>query len=866
MDGNTTNVPSDIAYAWSIGNIPPEITLATLLDSRDGPNKIGIYVVFVLAFLFLFIRCYSRIFIVRKFGLDDWLACLTFILYIPLVPLCVLLINNGNGRRSAYVTYVVSLDDERMNHGELLDIIIHFLYIIALFTCRLSGLAFYSRLSDAHAKLYMSIRICTIVFAVFFLAQFFLLLFHCIPVTGKWPYSWQSDYHVYKCVSWGAVYITISCLSFACDVVMFIIPSMLIHLLHVPMRRKLELGCVMFPGVLVLIISGARIVLVCLGQWSSDNTWYYDPQLAIEMAEIGATLIALSVPALKPLFGVYILTRIRSNPSDNGSDRPSQPIHLKKISNFTLRALGYAPNLEAVILTTARLVYRPSPAELRGSATHPAARSRVSRQSTGNTGQPALCAMEPLDNQQGFRYVNEYPIDNHAGPMLIHAKQNTFCGICGMCITLEDEQAVSFAVNPYTTTGPDAVQHPDAGNEEFEELQQGEDESLDCTAANERKFGVMPRPGWTGMYRVMVSQTRYRRGEDEPNYYISGVGRYHLWDSDPKARKMYNKCTYKAKEPIFTVPRDKDDSLIDRRHFYNKELTQKEKKSTTQTPLVKRVNVYPCHYDDAENWRLFPHGFPIHDNCWKMAVNVIGAENLENELKYFIWALQDRWTNPNTLKESLNITDWIVNERGYRGTTYSAHRTEYDVYQILVSMHDPIHVDEVEEIIAESARRYTAMKEKPESGLFTALDESVVNVLDELHHSEVESFLNSTEIAVPSSYWKRRAPRDIIWELDSIDENVTPLDWQYLCLRAERLCEESLGIINRSRICNILRDARYHMCKSLGRDFSEDERADSDGSSTPTLTANAGGSTEKETVDVSEWEDAFMEDENATEK
>lgn len=96
----------------------------------------------------------------------------------------------------------------------------------------------------------------------------------------------------------------------------------------------------MLTGTSVLMISAARIFLVCLGQWSSDNTWYYDPQLAVEMSEIGATLIALSVPALKPLFGVYVLTRIRSNPSDHGSDRPHQPIHLKEISNFTLRALG----------------------------------------------------------------------------------------------------------------------------------------------------------------------------------------------------------------------------------------------------------------------------------------------------------------------------------------------------------------------------------------------------------------------------------------------------------------------------------------------------------------------------------------------
>jgi hypothetical protein len=86
----------------------------------------------------------------------------------------------------------------------------------------------------------------------------------------------------------------------------------------------------------------ARIYLVCLGQWSADNTWYYDPQLAIEMSEIGATLIALSLPALKPLFGFYVLTRIRSNPSERSIDRqsPSHPILLKKISNFTLRAVG----------------------------------------------------------------------------------------------------------------------------------------------------------------------------------------------------------------------------------------------------------------------------------------------------------------------------------------------------------------------------------------------------------------------------------------------------------------------------------------------------------------------------------------------
>ncbi|RAO66649.1 uncharacterized protein BHQ10_002661 [Talaromyces amestolkiae] len=517
-----------------------------------------------------------------------------------------------------------------------------------------------------------------------------------------------------------------------------------------------------------------------------------------------------------------------------------------------------------------QLVYRPSPAELRGSASHPTAQTRLSQQTSGSSGNPALCAIAPLANQQGFKYVDQYPIDKHAGPMFIHKKQNSFCGICGMCITLEDEQAVSRVVNPFTTTGPDAAQHADAGNEEFEELQQGEDNSIDCDAANERKFGVMPRPGWTGMYRVVVRQKKNHHGKEEPHYYVSGLGRYHLWDTDPKARKMYNKCTYEAKEPVFTVPREQGDSLIDRRHFYNKKLTKKQKQNTTQYPPVKRVSVYPRHYHDDKNEKFFPHGFPIHDNCWKMAVKIIGESRLQSDLNLFIETLQDRFIDEAMFTEGRQISDWIVNETGNCGTWHQANRTADDVNRILIAMHDPVHVDEVEDLIAESARRYTTMKQKlHDAGATTSASnqngahDSVMNMLDEMHHSEVEAFLNQTKVVVPWTYWVRRAPYDIIWELESIEEYSTPLDWQYLCLHAERLCEESLGIINRSRICNILREVKHSMFDSMSDDddVSIVERSSSDGAST--LAANTK-STEKELVDLidSDWEqDAFMEDE-----
>lgn len=71
----------------------------------------------------------------------------------------------------------------------------------------------------------------------------------------------------------------------------------------------------------VLAISSVRIYFVVVGQWSSDGSWAYNPMLAIETSEIGGTLIALSIPALKPLFGSWF-SHIKADTS-----RPTQQLN-----------------------------------------------------------------------------------------------------------------------------------------------------------------------------------------------------------------------------------------------------------------------------------------------------------------------------------------------------------------------------------------------------------------------------------------------------------------------------------------------------------------------------------------------------------
>ncbi|OJJ76684.1 hypothetical protein ASPBRDRAFT_39163 [Aspergillus brasiliensis CBS 101740] len=316
-------IPADIQTAEAEGHIPDGITADYLAESRDRPTKIAICFVGALTLVIVLARCYARLFLVKKFGWDDALAVFTLAIYIAIVALSIILIDMGSGRHIEYIQYVLPLS--RVNETERYDFVMHILYTVALFVCRLSGLAFYQRLASRHPKISLAIKLSAGFLLAAFLAQFFLLLFHCLPVTGLWPYAWQPQINNYTCITWGSVYVTNSALSLVCDVMMLALPSMLIYMLQVSPKRKLQLSLIMFPGVLVLVISCVRLWLVIIGQWSSDGSWAYDPMLAIETSEVGGTLIALSIPAMKSLFGSWFshLKAYSSRAGGGTSGKPS---------------------------------------------------------------------------------------------------------------------------------------------------------------------------------------------------------------------------------------------------------------------------------------------------------------------------------------------------------------------------------------------------------------------------------------------------------------------------------------------------------------------------------------------------------------
>ncbi|KAK5115807.1 hypothetical protein LTR85_009401 [Meristemomyces frigidus] len=296
--------------------VPAGITAALLEQNRDRSAVIAIIFVGALVYVIMALRCYARIFFIKHFGLDDWLACLTLIPYTAFIALCIVLIHLGSGRHFDYIEYAMS--HATTNMTEILDFAAHIIYTSALLICRLSGLAFYYRIAGRHPKLHWCIRGAAAFMIIAYLPQLFLIIFHCLPVTGLWPYAFQSSAGHEKCLSWGLVYVTNTVISLVCDMILFTIPTAILTLLKISLKRKLLLACVLMPGLLVIGLSTARMYFIVESQWEPDESWVYDPFLAIEVAEIGSTLIALSIPALKPFFGTLFafLDRHREQEDD----------------------------------------------------------------------------------------------------------------------------------------------------------------------------------------------------------------------------------------------------------------------------------------------------------------------------------------------------------------------------------------------------------------------------------------------------------------------------------------------------------------------------------------------------------------------
>lgn len=81
-------------------------------------------------------------------------------------------------------------------------------------------------------------------------------------------------------------------------------------------------------------------------------------------------------------------------------------------------------------------------------------------------------------------------------------------------------------------------------------------------------------------------------------------------------------------------------------------------------------------------------------------------------------------------------------------------------------------------------------------------------ILDLLDHRDFARMWRAIDWPVGKYYWRRRAPKDIIYELRDIRKNDDYVDWEYLCLGLGRLLKTGQALIARRRALDLLQGPR----------------------------------------------------------
>ncbi|KFG80757.1 hypothetical protein MANI_026409 [Metarhizium anisopliae] len=301
------------------GRIPPDVDMQLLRNNQNIPGIASIACVTFLATLVVVCRLYSRKFIIKGygFGFDDGVVLASLVVFIPFMALCIRLIVMGAGQNPMWMYFM--MDDETYTQIQALDTIAHLIYSTALVLCRISGIAFYWRLCYMDKKFLLAIKCIAAVILAGYVAQICLLIFHCLPVSMVWVFYTKEEYERHTCMHWFQVYSIISSISLASDFLLFGIPAVMLKGLQLARKQKLQLACILLPGILVIGLSAARVVLVINYGWESDRKIEFQfsflKLLCLEVAEVSATIIAVSVPGVKPLVDKYILRKDKETES-----------------------------------------------------------------------------------------------------------------------------------------------------------------------------------------------------------------------------------------------------------------------------------------------------------------------------------------------------------------------------------------------------------------------------------------------------------------------------------------------------------------------------------------------------------------------
>lgn len=249
---------------------------------------------FVASTITILLRIYSRGFVVKSFGWDDW--CMTSILFF----------NCGQQVLLYYFIYYgggLHIEEVMTTHPEWLPKLITALFVEELYyvlmhwVIKMAFLLFYLRFAT---KRFRTLVFCTIgLNCAFTVIQWLIYCLQCIPIDA----FFHPELHPgVKCIDNSILAFVPAALNIFTDICIVVLPIQPLWAIQISLRKRLMLLSIISLGGVVVLISILRLTVLLEFQKMTDFTYSLGKIIIISCIELEVAIMAANAPSLRILF------------------------------------------------------------------------------------------------------------------------------------------------------------------------------------------------------------------------------------------------------------------------------------------------------------------------------------------------------------------------------------------------------------------------------------------------------------------------------------------------------------------------------------------------------------------------------------
>ncbi|KAJ5556799.1 Major facilitator superfamily domain general substrate transporter [Penicillium frequentans] len=272
------------------------------------PATLGVSVTFfAIATVFVALRFISRVFVVRRVALHDYLMLLAWVLDFGFSLSLFFAIHNGLG---LHAIDVPAENEAALNKANYAFTV---LYSPALMAVKTSILVFYMTLTR-NQKVFRYANYITLgVVNAAGLALTLVNVFQCQPVSAAWRANLPADA---RCTDIVTLYLSSSPVNIITDLAILFLPMPILTQMRLPKKQKIILVITFSFGFFVAVVDVIRIAFLQQAATSrqvalkslhiqnagtADFSWYASLSFMWSVVEVNVSVICGCVPSLKPL-------------------------------------------------------------------------------------------------------------------------------------------------------------------------------------------------------------------------------------------------------------------------------------------------------------------------------------------------------------------------------------------------------------------------------------------------------------------------------------------------------------------------------------------------------------------------------------